>query len=181
MSIARNHRFRFAILSAAAAIAFMAAIPSAKAGNTTLLTDKNGQITFPISPPNRATNGPGAIDNMAIGATRPSTGRFTQIQTDGVQPSIASGACGAAANGSVVAGSTPGSGQINIGAAATTACAVTFNPPLPQAPRACTFSPANAGASNGGTTGAYVSAVSASGFTITGTALASANYSYHCL
>lgn len=49
----------------------LVATSPASAGNTTFLTDKNGNIVFPFSPPNRATGGPGAIDNTVIGATTP--------------------------------------------------------------------------------------------------------------
>lgn len=60
----------------AAALASFALAP-AFAGNTTFLTDRNGQQVFPISPPNRANSTPGAIDNMTIGATTPAPGNFT--------------------------------------------------------------------------------------------------------
>lgn len=49
----------------------------AYAGNTTFLTDKNGNQVFPLSPPNRAANTPGLMDNMAIGQTTPAPGNFT--------------------------------------------------------------------------------------------------------
>jgi len=59
--------------------------PAARAGNTTFLTDRNGQVVFPISPPNRASPAPGAIDNMAIGQTTPAPGKFTTFtSTDGL-------------------------------------------------------------------------------------------------
>ena len=57
----------------------------AHAGNTNFLTERNGAITFPFSPPNRATSGPGAIDNMDIGTTTPKAGSFTTFKsTDGI-------------------------------------------------------------------------------------------------
>ena len=43
----------------------------ALAGNTTFLTDKNGNVVFPMSRPNIANGTPGRIDNMTIGATTP--------------------------------------------------------------------------------------------------------------
>lgn len=81
-----NHRFaRFAMLVAtvAAALAFVA---PAKADTTTIfLTDRSGQIPFPFGPPNRATGGPGVIDNMNIGNTTPKAGSFTTLKsTDGL-------------------------------------------------------------------------------------------------
>lgn len=56
----------------------------ARADNTTIfLTDRNGQIPFPIGPPNRATGGPGSIDNMTIGASTPRPGTFTNLNWSG--------------------------------------------------------------------------------------------------
>lgn len=66
---------------ALSAVAGLFALTTAFAGNTIFLTDRNGQITFPISPPNRATGGPGFIDNMTIGATTPQPGTFTVLNS----------------------------------------------------------------------------------------------------
>jgi hypothetical protein len=97
-----------------------------------------------------------------------------------VAPTIASGACGATTNGAVVAGSNDQAMNVTIGAAATTDCAITFAGTWETAPRACMLTPANAGAADWATTDAYVSAISATTLTITGTALANANYAIHC-
>ena len=158
----------------------------AHAGNTVFLTDKNGQITFPLSPPNRATSGPGLIDNMTIGATTPRPGTFTalnftgQLLPTGGVPTIASGDCGTSTNGAVVAGSTNMSGSITIGATATTTCKITFAAGLTVAPKACVFFPMNATAAATGTTVARVGAPTLTDVTLTGSALASSNYAYHC-
>jgi hypothetical protein len=64
-----------AAMLAIATVAMFAA--PAKAGNTTFLTDKNGNQVFPLSPPNRAAGTPGQIDNMNIGMTTPAQGNFT--------------------------------------------------------------------------------------------------------
>jgi hypothetical protein len=64
------------------------ALTPAKAGNTTLLTDRNGQVVFPISPPNRANSTPGALDNTIIGATTPAPGSFTTINSQGQACSV---------------------------------------------------------------------------------------------
>jgi hypothetical protein len=48
------------------------------------------------------------------------------------------------------------------------------------APNACLSTPANSIASAVGTTGFYISAISTSGLTIMGTALAGAAYYVHC-
>lgn len=55
----------------------------AHAGNTSFLTERNGQVVFPFSPPNRATPAPGTIDNMSIGATTPAPGNFSTLSVGG--------------------------------------------------------------------------------------------------
>lgn len=173
--------FDMLFLSVAVAIIMLlsALLAPAHAGNTIFLTDRNGQITFPLSPPNRATGGPGALDNTDIGITTPARGRFTQMQPGGGQPTIASGACGTGTNGAVVAGSTAMSGQITIGAAATTVCTVVFAAALSVAPRSCTFFPMNTTAATAATN-VFGSAPTTAGFVLNGTNLASSNYAYQC-
>jgi hypothetical protein len=46
--------------------------------NTIFLTDKNGNISFPLCPPNRANGTPGFIDNMIIGQSVPAIGNFSK-------------------------------------------------------------------------------------------------------
>lgn len=75
----------FSLLAAAIAVTMAISILPARAGNTTFLTDRNGNVVFPLSPPNRANSTPGAIDNMNIGATTPAPGKFTTFSsTDGL-------------------------------------------------------------------------------------------------
>ncbi len=76
-----TNRFRARLGAWAAAIAMLAAAVPAMAGNTIFLTDKNGNITFPFSPPNRANSTPGFIDNMTIGSTTPAPGTFTALNS----------------------------------------------------------------------------------------------------
>lgn len=95
-------------------------------------------------------------------------------------PVISSGNCGATTNGALASGSTNQSGQVQIGSATTTSCLVTFSTTLAVAPIACLLFPANATAAATGTTVARVSSISTVEFTITGSALANANYYYHC-
>ncbi len=173
-------RMKTAIALAMAAAISLASFLPAKAGNTVFLTDKNGQITFPLSPPNRATGGPGAIDNMTIGATTPRPGTFSQVIPSSGLPSIVSGDCGASTNGAVVAGSTNQAGSITIGATATTTCKITFGSGMTQAFKACVFFPMNATAAATGTTVARVGAPTLTDVTLTGSALASSNYAYLC-
>lgn len=58
-------------------LALLVGVPAAKACNTTLLTDKNGNLVFPICPPNQATPAPGTLDNTTIGATKAAPAFFT--------------------------------------------------------------------------------------------------------
>lgn len=78
--------FRSRILIAAAVLTALAAVVPAHAqpANTIFLTDRNGQIPFPILPPNRATGAPGSIDNMTIGATTKRPGTFTTLTADSI-------------------------------------------------------------------------------------------------
>jgi hypothetical protein len=96
-------------------------------------------------------------------------------------PTISSGACGATTNGAIVAGSTNQTGQITIGSATTTTCTISFSATLSQAPEACLIFPTNATAAATGTTVARVSSISTTQFVITGSALASSNYAFHCI
>lgn len=69
-----------AIMAALFALLFAATVPArAQGASTIFLTDRNGQIAFPILPPNRATGAAGSIDNMAIGQTTPKPGSFTTL------------------------------------------------------------------------------------------------------
>lgn len=99
----------------------------------------------------------------------------------GGTPTIASGACGATSNGTIGAGSTNQSGLLQIGSATTTTCTVSFSATLVAAPGACVLFPANAAAAATGTTVAYVSSITTTNWVLTGSALANANYYYHCI
>lgn len=156
----------------------LALIAPARAGNTTFLTDAKGQIVFPFSPPNRATGGPGTIDNTDIGQTTPGKGTFSQISMGAGLPTIASAACGTGTNGAVVAGSTNQSGSITIGAVATATCTISFSSARSPAPKACVISAENAAAA---AAAAAVSLPSTTQFIITATALANTNWAFHCL
>jgi hypothetical protein len=127
---------------------------------------------------------PAATDTVAVLGTAQT---FSASETFSGQiipaygtPTIASGTCGTGSNGAVANGSTNQSGEITIGASATSTCTLAFSTTLGAAPLACTISPGNAAAAAWGTTGAYVSSITTGHFIITGT-LANANYYYHCL
>lgn len=92
-------------------------------------------------------------------------------------PTIASGACGTGTNGTISGDNQ--SGVITIGAIATTSCAISFSKTLTAAPKACLFSPGNATAA-GATVLAHLDTFSATGFTLSGSVLASAKFNYHC-
>lgn len=74
----------FSKLLLAALLAVAAYTPAhSQATSTIFLTDRNGQIPFPILPPNRATGAAGSIDNMIIGGTTPRAGTFTSLNSSG--------------------------------------------------------------------------------------------------
>lgn len=87
---------------------------------------------------------------------------------------IGSGNCGTGTNGTI--SGNDHAGLITIGAATTATCAVSFATTYTTAPRAVLLQAANAAAATA-LSGEYVSAVSATGFTITGT-LASTSWYY---
>ena len=158
---------------------------AAIAGNTGLWTSKTGTVVFPFSPPTTNPAAPGAIDNMVIGATTPKAATVTTLTANDMiasaagAPTISSGGCGTGTNGSVTG--TNQTGQITIGATATTACTVNFSKTLGVAPKACIVFPANAAAAATGTTVAYVSAITTAHFVLTGSALASTVYNFVCM
>lgn len=76
---------RFRLLDILLAVALVlilllsASAPARAQTSTIFLTDRNGQIAFPILPPNRATGAAGTINNMSIGQTTPKPGSFTTL------------------------------------------------------------------------------------------------------
>ena len=112
--------------------------------------------------------------NVAIGAGVTGTSASDLLQiiggkiyTSGTTPTISS--CGA----SPAISGTDVDMKITVGTGTVTTCSVTFgNTGYTQAPRGVQLTAGNATAA--GSTGAYVSVISATGFTITGTALAGA-------
>lgn len=54
--------------------------------NTIFLTDKNGNVSFPLCPPNRANSTPGFLDNMTIGGSVPAAGNFTSTTIQQAAP-----------------------------------------------------------------------------------------------
>lgn len=83
----RIDRLLFILFALLVVLSMLFGIRSASAGNTNFLTEKNGAITFPLSPPNKATSGPGAIDNMDIGTTTPKAGKFTTLEAASIKTS----------------------------------------------------------------------------------------------
>jgi hypothetical protein len=92
-------------------------------------------------------------------------------------PTISSGACGATTNGTLSAGSSDQSGEVIIASATTTLCTITFGIAYTTAPRAVILQAANLTAA-GQIASEYVSAIGATTFVITGTALASTSWYY---
>lgn len=93
--------------------------------------------------------------------------------------SIASGACGAGANGAIVAGSTNSTGAFTVGAAATTQCSIGFSPVLGAAPKACNVTPINLTAA-GNMTNTFIASKSTTAFVVQATQLNSAQFNYIC-
>lgn len=83
----RIDRLLFVLFTILVVLSMLFGIRTASAGNTNLLTEKNGAITFPISPPNKATSGPGALDNTDIGTTTPKAGKFTTLEASSIKTS----------------------------------------------------------------------------------------------
>jgi hypothetical protein len=113
-----------------------------------------------------------------LGAPSPKNLTAAMRAVAGATPTIASGACGTGTNGTIAG--TDLSGKITIGAVATTDCAVTFGETFAAAPAACTFSPADSASAGVGVL-PYISAIGTTGFTLSGTALASTSFYYVCL
>lgn len=90
--------------------------------NTIFLTDKNGNISFPLCPPNRANSTPGSIDNMTIGANVPAPGNFSSMTLQQAAPATLN------ATGTLTAAQV-GNGIIT----STTAAAVAATLPLATA------------------------------------------------
>jgi hypothetical protein len=91
-------------------------------------------------------------------------------------PTIASGACGALTNGTIAAGSNDQGMIVEIGAAATTSCAISFGATWATRPRSCVFSPHNAAAA-----AAPASLIwNTTTITLAGAALANTEYTIAC-
>jgi hypothetical protein len=93
--------------------------------------------------------------------------------TSGTTPTI--GSCGT----SPTISGTDVSGKITVGSGTVTSCVISFHATLPNAPHGVVLTAANSTAAPGTTTGAYISALSTSNWTLTGLALAGASYYYH--
>lgn len=175
------------LAAAALAASVLAAAPAAAQtpGKSVLFSSKQGDVVFPITPPNASGSVPGTLDNTVVGSGTAAAGSFTtlgasdQIKSTAGAPSIASGNCGTGTNGSVAG--TNQSGAITVGATATTTCQIDFSKTLGKIPDACVLFPGNAAAAATGTTVARVSAITAAHFIVTGSALASTVYYFFCL
>ncbi len=153
--------------------------------SATLTGAAGGVLSGTYPNPGFATN-PTFTGTLTVPATSTASGDQTigaatgnvRVGTGSV-PTIASGACGTGANGTIAALSRSNAGTIQIGAVATTTCTVVFATAMTTAP-VCVITPADA-AGVGATVLAYISANTVNGFVITGTALANVNFNYICL
>lgn len=98
----------------------------------------------------------------------------------GTVPTVATNDCGSSTQGVITAGGNDNGFLVTAGTAAVTSCAITFGTAWTAAPKACSFTPANTTAAAAATVAAYISAISTTKVTISGTALASAAYYVRC-
>lgn len=151
----------------------------------------NNQTANPIV---KMTAGAGVTAGISVDASAVTTAPLTLIggSTKGVLvqpfilpsgsgPTIASNACGSGTQGTIGGGSTDMAGFLTVGTSTVTSCAVSFAVTHTNSPKECQLTPGNATAAVQATTQAYISTVSATGFTITGAALDSAKYYYVCM
>jgi hypothetical protein len=75
-----------AAMLAIATVAMFAPAAQAAQCNTIFLTDKNGNISFPFCPPNRASGGPGLLDNTSIGSQVPAPAVFSSVVNNDTTP-----------------------------------------------------------------------------------------------
>ena len=120
--------------------------------------------------------------DVAISLSRAPNATFEvggSLRISGGLPTIAANACGTTTQGAVVGSDE--TGAVLVGTGTVTTCNVSFSVTLPAIPRSCSITPANSVAAATNTTLAYVSAMTASGFTISGAALAGARYNFVCM
>lgn len=101
------------------------------------------------------------------------------VISGGTVPTVVTNDCGSSTQGTITAGGNDNAFLVTVGTAAVTSCAVSFAATWGAAPKACLIFPANAGAA-ALTVLAYVSAISTTKVTISGSALASTAFYVHC-
>ena len=173
-----NGQLFLGVTSGAPAFATMSQDCSITNAGVTTCTKTNNVSFGTAATVNTGTSGSTIPLNNGSNTFSGTTTFSAQILSTFGTPTIASGACGATTNGSVAG--TNQSGLISIGSATTTTCTVSFSTTI-TAPNACVLFPANAAAAATGTTVARVSSIGTTNFVVTGSALANANYYYHCL
>lgn len=141
------------------------------AGSNTTFSTTNLGATTPTEKMRISANGNVGIGTTSPGAMLDVAGQF---RTSGTTPTV--GACG---TGAAVSG-TDQAGRVSVGTGTVTSCQVNFHAALTSAPASCVLFPANAAAAQTATTGAYVSAVTASSWTLSGSNLTGAAFYFHC-
>lgn len=106
---------------------------------------------------------------------------FLDSANFGTLPKIAANACGSVILGSIAGSDVSGTLNVGTGIGNVTSCAVSFTTAHPAAPSQCQLTSENATAANWTATGAYISLLATTGFTITGINLSGGQYGYFCL
>lgn len=176
-------RFLKTAVIAVALLAASLALP-AQAGNTTLFSSKNGDVTFPISPPTNGGATPGALDNTTIGAVTPAAGSFTAVNATSVVNTGLSTSTGLKFTGtapavtgtgtpSIVSTSTDTAGEVTAGASATSVV-ITFATAKASAPF-CVVSTQTGGIAS------FAYAISTTAITVTQSATSANKINYVCV
>lgn len=138
---------------------------------------ENGRITTSTGNMSLGSATDDGVNKLQITGMSKFTGH---VVSAGTVPTVASNDCGSSTQGTVTAGGNDNAFLVTVGTAAVTSCAISFATTWTAAPKACSFTPANTTAAAAATVAAYISAISTTKVTISGTALASAAFYVRC-
>lgn len=138
---------------------------------------ENGRITTSTGNMSLGSATDDGVNKLQVTGMSKFTGH---VVSAGTVPTVATNDCGSSTQGTITAGGNDNAFLLTAGTAAVTSCAVTFATTWTAAPKACNFSPANTTAAASGTVAAYISSITTTKVTISGTALASAAFYVRC-